>query len=73
MVALEEETGLQGDDIGKELAFLRKLVRHPDFVAGDVDTGLIGRDLDDLAADPVPCSRSRALAALAALVPILLI
>ena len=48
-------------------AFLRKLVAHPEFTSGDVDTGLIGRDLDALAAPPVPCSRAQALAALAAL------
>ncbi|MBO6602922.1 MAG: acetyl/propionyl/methylcrotonyl-CoA carboxylase subunit alpha [Roseicyclus sp.] len=49
------------------LAFLRKLARHPGFGAGDVDTGLIGRDLETLAAEPVACTRSRSLAALGAL------
>ncbi|MBC7155043.1 MAG: ATP-grasp domain-containing protein [Rhodobacteraceae bacterium] len=49
------------------LAFLRRLARHPDFVAGVVDTGLIGRDLADLAADTEPTPACRALAALAAL------
>jgi 3-methylcrotonyl-CoA carboxylase alpha subunit len=49
------------------LAFLRKLAGHVDFAAGDVDTGLIGRDLETLAAAPVPCSRARALAAMGAL------
>ncbi|MDJ0626923.1 MAG: biotin carboxylase N-terminal domain-containing protein [Rhodobacter sp.] len=48
-------------------AFLRRLVRHDRFVAGDVDTGLIGRDLKVLTAMPVPCTRTRALAALGAL------
>ncbi len=48
-------------------AFLRRLARHGGFAAGDVDTGLIGRDLEALTADPVPCTRSRALAALGAL------
>lgn len=48
-------------------AFLRRLARQADFVAGDVDTGLIGRDLEALSAGPVPCSRTRALAALGAL------
>ena len=48
-------------------AFLRKLVQHPDFVTGKVDTGLIERDIVSLSAEPVPCSRSRALAALGAL------
>lgn len=32
------------------LAFLRALARHPGFAAGQVDTGLIARDLDDLTA-----------------------
>ncbi|GIT92896.1 3-methylcrotonyl-CoA carboxylase subunit alpha [Jannaschia pagri] len=49
------------------LSFLRKLSRQAEFVAGDVDTGLIERDLDALAAAPVPCSRARSLAALGAL------
>jgi 3-methylcrotonyl-CoA carboxylase alpha subunit len=49
------------------LAFLRALARHDGFAAGEVDTGLIDRDLDNLAADPVACSRTRALAALGAL------
>jgi len=48
-------------------AFLRKLLRNPGFVAGEVDTGLIDRDIKALSAEPVPCSRSRALAALGAL------
>ncbi|WP_300547582.1 acetyl/propionyl/methylcrotonyl-CoA carboxylase subunit alpha [Roseovarius sp.] len=46
------------------LSFLRALTRHGDFMAGDVDTGLIGRDLAALAAEPVACTRTRALAAL---------
>ncbi len=38
------------------LAFLGALTRHPGFASGDVDTGLIGRDIDDLiaTADPEP-------------------
>lgn len=48
-------------------AFLRKLAAHQEFIAGDVDTGLIDRNLNELAAAPVPCSRTKALAALAAL------
>jgi 3-methylcrotonyl-CoA carboxylase alpha subunit len=48
------------------LDFLAALARHPGFVAGDVDTGLIVRDLARLtAADPAPLA-IRALAALAA-------
>ncbi|KMW56507.1 Methylcrotonyl-CoA carboxylase biotin-containing subunit [Candidatus Rhodobacter oscarellae] len=49
------------------LAFLRRLAAHPGFAKGAVDTGLIGRDLDALTQEPVPCSKSRALAALGAL------
>jgi 3-methylcrotonyl-CoA carboxylase alpha subunit len=49
------------------LAFLRRLANHQGFAAGDVDTGLIGRDLDALAAEPEADSRVVALAALGAL------
>ncbi|MBF9032205.1 biotin/lipoyl-binding protein [Rhodobacterales bacterium HKCCE3408] len=49
------------------LAFLRKLTQHEGFAAGDVDTGLIDRDLAALADEPVACSRTRALAALGVL------
>ncbi|MCP3972182.1 MAG: acetyl/propionyl/methylcrotonyl-CoA carboxylase subunit alpha [Rhodobacteraceae bacterium] len=49
------------------LAFLRKLAAHRGFAAGDVDTGLIDRDVEMLSAEPVPCTRTRALAALGAL------
>jgi 3-methylcrotonyl-CoA carboxylase alpha subunit len=49
------------------LAFLRNLVTHPDFVAGNVDTGLIERSITALSEDPVACTRTRSLAALAAL------
>ena len=49
------------------LAFLRRLSRQADFVAGGVDTGLIDRDVAALSARPVPCSRTRALAAMGAL------
>jgi 3-methylcrotonyl-CoA carboxylase alpha subunit len=49
------------------LAFLRRLADHEGFAAGDVDTGLIGRDLEALAAEPEADSRVVALAALGAL------
>ncbi|MFC7703436.1 acetyl/propionyl/methylcrotonyl-CoA carboxylase subunit alpha [Plastorhodobacter daqingensis] len=49
------------------LAFLGALARHPDFAAGDVDTGLIARDLDRLVVDPAPSPEVTALAVLAAL------
>jgi len=48
------------------LAFLAALARHPGLVAGDVDTGLIARDLASLAAEPAPPGAVVALAALAA-------
>ncbi len=49
------------------LAFLRALTRHEGFAKGDVDTGLIERDGTALTQMPQPCSKSRALAAIAAL------
>lgn len=47
--------------------FLRNLLDHPGFLAGEVDTGLIGRDLDALAAVRQPGSRIRALGVVVAL------
>ncbi len=49
------------------LAFLSALVRHDGFRAGDVDTGLIGRDLDALSAVSSPGAGPLGLAAVAAL------
>ncbi|MDX1781202.1 MAG: acetyl/propionyl/methylcrotonyl-CoA carboxylase subunit alpha [Thalassovita sp.] len=49
------------------LRFLSALCDHPGFAAGEVDTGLIGRNLDSLVSDPAPTDRHRALSALAAL------
>lgn len=49
------------------LAFLRALTRHQGFVDGRVDTGLIGRDFENLAAVPAASPELVALAALAAL------
>ncbi|WBL31944.1 biotin/lipoyl-binding protein [Sinirhodobacter sp. HNIBRBA609] len=48
------------------LAFLGALARHRGFAAGDVDTGLIGRDLDALVHEAEAPLAARALAALAA-------
>ncbi|AVO37219.1 acetyl/propionyl/methylcrotonyl-CoA carboxylase subunit alpha [Pukyongiella litopenaei] len=48
------------------LAFLGALTRHAGFAAGDVDTGLIGRDLDALTATPPPEPRHAVAAAMAA-------
>ncbi|MCW1955446.1 MAG: acetyl/propionyl/methylcrotonyl-CoA carboxylase subunit alpha [Roseobacter sp.] len=49
------------------LSFLGALCAHEGFAAGEVDTGLIGRDLDSLVQAPVPSDAQRALAALVAL------
>ncbi len=48
------------------LGFLGALARQPDFVAGAVDTGLIGRNLASLSARPSPGAPELAIAALAA-------
>ena len=48
------------------LGFLRRLARQPDFVAGDVDTGLIARAGDALCAAPQPTLRDVAVAAVVA-------
>jgi 3-methylcrotonyl-CoA carboxylase alpha subunit len=45
------------------LAFLRALARHEGFGRGEVDTGLIDREVEALSEAPVPCARTRALAA----------
>ncbi|QGX97987.1 acetyl/propionyl/methylcrotonyl-CoA carboxylase subunit alpha [Roseovarius faecimaris] len=49
------------------LAFLGALARHEGFAAGDVDTGLIARDLEDLVVPPEVTPEATALAALKAL------
>ncbi|APX90602.1 3-methylcrotonyl-CoA carboxylase [Brevirhabdus pacifica] len=49
------------------LDFLAALVRQPDFAAGDVDTGLIERNLAKLKGPEAPGPEELALAALAAL------
>ena len=46
-------------------AFLVKALAHPQFIAGDVDTGLIGRDSEDLATDPAPSETALTQAAMA--------
>ena len=43
--------------------FLIKALQHPDFAAGDVDTGLIARDAEALASAPVPSRIALNLAA----------
>jgi 3-methylcrotonyl-CoA carboxylase alpha subunit len=52
--------------VANNLAFLASIVRHPEFVAGPVDTGFIGRHLGELAPLPKPADDTTlALAALA--------
>ncbi|PVB61529.1 acetyl/propionyl/methylcrotonyl-CoA carboxylase subunit alpha [Labrenzia sp. 011] len=48
-------------------AFLAALCRHEGFARGEVDTGLIGRDLDDLVGEPAIPEDAIAMAALTAL------
>ena len=49
------------------VGFLRRLVDHPDFVSGNLDTGIIDRDLDALAAPDEVADPAVALAAVTAL------
>ncbi len=49
-------------------AFLIAALDHPDFVAGTVDTGLIGRDGESMTAEPMPSQQALTNAAMA-LVP----
>ena len=46
-------------------AFLINALGHPDFVAGTVDTGLIGRDGDAMTEEPVPSQQALTNAAMA--------
>ncbi|HMO74262.1 MAG TPA: biotin carboxylase N-terminal domain-containing protein [Sphingopyxis sp.] len=46
-------------------AFLIAALDHPDFVAGTVDTGLIGRDGDAMTAEPEPSAQALTNAAMA--------
>jgi 3-methylcrotonyl-CoA carboxylase alpha subunit len=59
-----EQTEVAGSTTN--LAFLAALARDPDFAAGDVDTGLIGRKQEVLTAIPAPNSAIVARAAVAA-------
>ncbi len=49
------------------LGFLQRLVAHERFQSGDVDTGIIDRDVETLAADPPLSDAALAVAALVAL------
>ncbi|TMV07984.1 acetyl/propionyl/methylcrotonyl-CoA carboxylase subunit alpha [Ruegeria sediminis] len=61
---------LQDTQVGgtvTNLAFLGALARHQGFMSGDVDTGLIGRDIDALVQDPAPEPRHKVAAAMMSL------
>lgn len=63
------EAALEATEVGgtvTNLAFLIALTQHNGFATGDVDTGLIGRDLNDLTAGSNVSSRNLAQSALAA-------
>jgi len=53
--------------IANNITFLARLSAQADVVSGDVDTGLIGRNMPALAVEPPPTSRLIAIAALASL------
>jgi 3-methylcrotonyl-CoA carboxylase alpha subunit len=70
-IALKQlERALRWTDVGgtvTNVSFLALLAAQPNFVAGDVDTGLIERHIDVLAVQPSACSKARSVAALTAL------
>jgi 3-methylcrotonyl-CoA carboxylase alpha subunit len=70
-VALEQlHRALQQTEVAgtvTNLAFLGALTRHQGFAAGDVDTGLIGRDLDGLTRDAPTSAATSVAAAMTAL------
>ncbi|WP_294225107.1 acetyl/propionyl/methylcrotonyl-CoA carboxylase subunit alpha [uncultured Shimia sp.] len=70
-VALKQlERALRWTDVGgtvTNVSFLALLAAQPNFVAGDVDTGLIERHIDALAVQPSACTKARSVAALTAL------
>jgi 3-methylcrotonyl-CoA carboxylase alpha subunit len=59
--------GTQVEGTVTNLAFLQALAGHEGFAAGQVDTGLIARDIDALTAEPAPGPADLALAAVVAL------
>jgi len=65
LVRVLEKTEVAGSVTN--LAFLRALALHGGFGRGEVDTGLIARDLDALVIEPVASSAIVALAAIGAL------
>ncbi len=73
--ARERLSAMLGDSavwpVRTNAAFLIEALGHPDFVAGKVDTGLIGRDGEALSADPEPSAEMLADAAQALVPPTL--
>ena len=64
------ERALRWTDVGgtvTNVSFLSVLSAQPDFMAGNMDTGLIDRELDTLTPAPVACTKARSIAALVAL------
>ena len=64
------ERALRHTDVGglvTNISFLSVLAAQPEFVAGTMDTGLIGREIDALTPAPVACTKARSIAALSAL------
>jgi 3-methylcrotonyl-CoA carboxylase alpha subunit len=61
---------LEGTEVAgtvTNVGFLRRLVEHPGFVSGDLDTGIIDRDLDVLVEEEPASAAAVALAAVTAL------
>lgn len=65
LVRVLEQTEVAGSVTN--LAFLRALAMHEGFARGEVDTGLIARDLEALVVEPVASGAIVALAAIAAM------
>ena len=64
------ERALRWTDIGglvTNVSFLSVLSAQSEFVAGTMDTGLIGRQLETLTPAPIACTKARSIAALVAL------
>lgn len=63
-------TALDGTEVAGTVTnagFLRQLIEHPGFVSGDLDTGIIDRDMDMLIRIDSPSDAAVALAAVTAL------
>jgi 3-methylcrotonyl-CoA carboxylase alpha subunit len=49
--------------VKSNLGFVSRCLRHPQFLAGEVDTGFIGQHLDEIATPPLPLAEMAACAA----------